>query len=256
MRNRLVIVASAPQKSGKTHFGLTAPAKKRGKRSGLGFFAIDQGDEGVIQKFQKEKEIYRCDMRVEIPRAGAKGYTQEQREKTADSANRLWEKFLERYEYALEHFRSIVIDTDTELWEIHRLARFGKLEQVMPHLYGIPNSEHRELFRMAYDTDVNLVILQKMKDEYVNDQYTGRLKAAGFKDAPYQAQVNVSLGRIRDDGGNVLFSATIDASTPETPWGGCRLNPDVEGMVLSQPDCDFKTLAMLVLPDSDEKDWE
>ncbi len=255
MRDRLIIVASAPQKSGKTHFGLSAPAKKRGKRAGLGYFAIDRGDEGVIQKFQKDKEIYRCELRVDIPRPSARGYSQAELDKTSENASRLWDKFLDRYNYALEHFRSIVIDTDTELWEIHRLARFGKLEQVKPHHYGIPNNEHRELFRMAYDTDVNLIVLQKMKDEYVDDKFTGRLKAAGFKDAPYQAQVNVRLGRLSDEAGGFLFSATIESSTKETPGGGCRLNPDVEGLVLTQPDCSFASLAQVVLPDSDEKDW-
>jgi hypothetical protein len=177
--------------------------------------------------------------------------------KTADSANRIWEKFLERYQYALEHYRSIVIDTGTELWELHRLARFGKLEQVKPHHYGPVNAEHRELFRMAYDTDVNLVYIQKMKDEYVNDQRTGRLKTAGFSDAPYQSQVNVRLGRVREEeSGTVLFSATVESSGPESPWGGCRLNPDAEGLIFTQPDCGFADVAQAILSDSDPKDWE
>lgn len=257
MSQRLILLASAPQKSGKTHFGLTAPAKKKGKRSGLGVFNFDIGLEGVVQKFQHDKEIHVCDCRLDIPRAGAKGWSQKEMEATADSANRIWEKFLDRYQYALEHFRSIVIDTGTELWELHRLARFGKLEQVKPHHYGPVNAEHRELFRMAYDTDVNLIYIQKMKDEYANDQRTGRLKSAGFSDAPYQSQANVRLGRIRDeDSGVVLFSATIDASSPENPWGGCRLNPEVEGLVFTQPDCSFSDVAQAILTDSNAKDWE
>lgn len=254
--NRMIVVAYKAQKSGGTHFGLTAPARKQGKKQGLGIFNFDMGLEHVVQKFQDRKEIYVCDCRLEIPRCGSAGYTQQQITDTADAATRIWEKFMDRYRMALDTYRSVVIDTGTELWELHRLSRFGKMEQVKPHHYGVPNGEHRELFRMANDAGVNLVYLMKMKDEYIDDKRTGGVQPSGFKDAPFQSQVNVHLHRVSDDDGKLSFAATVEPyDQKKTPYGGCRINPSVEGITFTEPDCSFADLAQMIIPDSEAGDW-
>ena len=72
------------------------------------------------------------------------------------------------YQWALAEpaVRTISVDTATELWELLRMARFGKLTQVMPYQYGPVNAEFRSLIRMAYASDKNLILLHKMRKVY------------------------------------------------------------------------------------------
>ncbi len=46
-----------------------------------------------------------------------------------------------------KEIKSIVIDTASEAWELVRLARFGKLTQVMPQHYGPVNTEFRDMIK-------------------------------------------------------------------------------------------------------------
>jgi len=56
-------------------------------------------------------------------------------------------------------FRTLIFDTGTEAWELCRMARFGKLAQVMPQHYTEVNSEFRALVKAAYERkDLNVFL--------------------------------------------------------------------------------------------------
>ena len=201
-----------------THFALTAPDP-------IFFINIDIGAEGVLDKFQAEgKRIYVYDVRV--PRTASK-----------DVYAPMWENLKKIFEKVYQAGAgTVVVDTDTEAFELARLAKFGKLSQVLPHNYVEVNNEYREILRLAYDSSMNSVFLHKMKAKYVNDKRTGEYEPSGFGDMEYNSQVNIITYREDTDEGTE-FSAFIK---------DCRHNPNVNGEWLKGEMCSFEFLLSII----------
>jgi hypothetical protein len=213
-RDRMILSISGLEKCGKTHFGLTAPGP-------IAMFSTDIGEEGVVEKFRdKDVQLLTLD-RVD--------------DNAADQAVEEWERFRKAYYWSLKdgHFRTLLVDTATEIWEMLRMARFGRLTQVMPYQYGPVNAEYRALIRDAYKYDKNLILLHKMKAKYVNDKRTAEWERSGFSDTGFLVQVNAQVYRY--DSGDFAIQV-IDS----------RKNPDLMGEELVGPLCNFDFLAQLV----------
>lgn len=224
---RLIISIAGLEKQGKTHFSLTAPGP-------IAFFSTDIGEEGVITKFN-DKEVYI----MSIDKID---------EDSAEQAPAEYARFKEAYKGMLRgtDVRTIIFDTATEIWEILRMARFGRLTQVMPYQYGPVNAEYRALIRDAYNYNKNLILLHKMKPQYINDKRTGEYDRAGFGDTGFLVQVNTQIYRYsQGDGGD--FALWIK---------DCRHNPDLVDEELSGPMCTFQFLASSIMPDVDPAMWE
>ncbi len=202
---RLIVSVGGQPKSGKTHFSFTAPEP-------IFLFNIDIGTEGVLEKFQQSgKQIYTYDLRV------PKGLKQE-------IYKTMWDGMRERLEMVYKVGKgSVVIDTTTEAYELCRLARLGKLTQVLPHNYTEVNNEWREVMRLAYDSQMSTVLIHKLKAVYINNQRTSGYEVAGFGEIGYLVQVNVTAFRETNADGGVLFGIQIDDS---------RKNPALCGTVL------------------------
>jgi len=215
---RLVVSLSGREKTGKTHFALTAPDP-------IIYFNVDIGTEGVVGKFQEQgKQVLIYDVRVP-------------RESTKDVYVPMWQDVKTRIHkaYALKS-GTVVWDTCSEIYELARLAHFGKLTQVMPHNYTEVNNEWRELLRIAYDAPVNSVFIHKVKPVWINNARTKDYEPAGFGEMDYLSQVN--LITYREDGeSGPEFSVYIK---------DCRQNPNIGGTVLRGPMCDFNFLLNLV----------
>ena len=201
-----------------THFALTAPDP-------IFFINVDIGTEGVLDKFQAEgKRIYVYDVRV--PRTASKDYYVP-----------MWENLKKIFEKVYQvGAGSVAVDTDTEVYELARLAKFGKLTQVMPQHYTEVNNEYREILRLAYDSVMNSVFIHKMKPKYIGNARTGEYEPSGFGDMAYQSQINVTMHR-EDSESGPEFSAFIE---------DCRHNPNVNGEWLRGPMCTFEFLLELV----------
>ena len=234
---RIIIALDGQEKCGKTHFALTAPAP-------IAVISTDVGLDGVVQKYQSDKEIWVAEFQVDMNELKGLGV-----ETAAKEARKTLAGIKKAYRDVLGEAKTIIWDTATEVWEIMRMAEFGKLDQVKPHHYGPVNSAYRSMLRMSYDNDyTNLVLLHKVKDEYVNDKTTGHKKRSGFSDTGFLVQVNGNCWKDRDPGIGVpdRFHMTIT---------DCRHNPEAEGMDLSGEDCSFPVLASLVFPETSPKDW-
>ena len=225
-KHRLIVAVDGVEKHGKTHFSLTAPGP-------IAVINLDVGHEGVVGKFCDNKHIEVSDYLVD-PRAEEVDY------------GALWERLKNDYYTALEDktFRTIVFDTATEVWDLLRLARFGKLTQIMPHKYTEVNTEYREMMRTAYSNDKNLVLLHKVKDEWVNDASTGRKIRAGFKDTGYLVQANVLA--YRDAANNNQFTIRVN---------DCRQNAFLKDFELAGEAATFPNLAATIFGD-DIANWE
>jgi hypothetical protein len=219
--DRLTVVVKGRWKQGKTNFALTAPAP-------IAHFNLDVGLEGVIEKFRRIKEIYTNDY----------SYRTETGVSTIAMATPIWNKLMTDYKYFLQQkeIRTIIIDTESEAFDLIRFARLGSLAlpREASYKYGPVNAEFNALLRLAFSSDKNLVLIKKMKDEYIKNERTGRDEPAGYKDTSYQIQVNLLAWR---DGMDGAFHLLIE---------DCRQNPDVAGMDLEGDMCHWDFLHGLV----------
>lgn len=222
-KRRLLVSVRGLEKTGKTHFSLTAPGP-------IAFFDLDMGTEGVVSKFQ------------------ALGKKILLNKVTPDMAETEWPRFKEAFRAALasRQIKTIVWDTETEVWELVRLCKFGKLTQVMPYHYGPVNNEYRKLLRETYDSGKNLILLHKMKPKYIDDKRTREYERAGFNDIGFIAQVNAIVYRDPTDEGGEFNLEILD----------CRQNSDAAGEVLLGEMASFPYLASLAFPDTNPGDWE
>jgi|SRR5581483_4087082 len=223
-RRRLIVSISGKPKEGKTHFSLTAPGP-------IAIQNIDDGLEGVAEKFISDKEIHEAKYAIGLP------MKQSECQKVYDQLINDYKAFL-----GSSHIRTIVHDTSTELWEIIRMNRLGKLAQVLPHNYAPANADFREMIRLAYQSDANLILLGKSKKEYINEQFSGKYIRAGFSDLEFLVQVVGDMSKLSDG----RFKLTVKS---------CRQNTSLEGKDFVGDDCNFLSLAKAVYPSSTTEEW-
>ena len=152
-------------------------------------------------------------------------------------------------------FRTMIWDTATEVWELCRLAAFGKLSQVMPHHYVEVNSEFRALVNMAYERrDLNAIFIHKVKKEYRTnaagkDNWTGKWERQGFGDMPYLVDCNLEhffQRQVQDPEGNVIVQ----------PQFGVRVLDSRHNMLAAVGSefmgdmCNFEMLGEVLFPDT------
>jgi hypothetical protein len=251
--HRLVVSVEALEGCGKTNFALTATAARPGR-----LHNFDVGLEGVINKFPMDRIIvapYKMPKIVGLDPQSA-----------SNIANVVWTQFTSDYDSIIsdqgkagngQSARTSVWDTATENWDLLRIARFGKMSQVMPHHYAPVNAENREQLRKAYDTDKNLILIHKLGAEWENTtnaagqekgRKTGRYERKGFSDIGFAVQVECRLWKEMptEIGKPPIFRMAIIK---------CRQNPNVEGQVLDGDNCRFGVLGMTVYPGSDPAEW-
>lgn len=225
---RMIISVCGEEKAGKNYFSFTFPAP-------IYVHSFDIGLEGTIDQFVAKKEIYVAEYELEIQPGQA-----EPRE-VAESATKLWDNFVGNYKDSLSSAGkgTVVIDTDSEVYELLRLSRFGKLTQILPHNYGPVNAEFRDVVRSAYDHQCNLFLIGRMADEWINDaagkgNKTGQRIRRGFGDLPYLTQINALCERVDREGGGSDFQAVIES---------CRFNPECNGATVGN---DYEALRLAV----------
>lgn len=232
---RLIIRVGALDKSGKTHFALTAPGP-------LGVLDMDRGLEGVIDKFIPHKKIFTKSF-LDMPN------------KTRDDYDERWKHFEGGFYELIEHkdIRSIIVDTDTESWEIARLAFLGKLTQIKSHHYAQVNAAYRKLVDAAFDSDKNVIFIARHKKQYVKKRgdsddtvWNGTYEAAGFTELPYLVQANLRSTLEVDDG----------EITSHIEFINCRQNMALKGEVLDGDLATFPWVASYIVEGTTPEDWE
>jgi hypothetical protein len=229
---RLVMDLSGEQKTGKNHFGFTAPGP-------IYEHSFDIGNEGVIEKFMNQKKIYVAEYELEIQPGDASD------REVAEAADKVWQQFTTNFLDGLSSCGSgtTLVDTGSEMWELLRIARFGRTSKIMPHNYGDLNKEMRLLVRETLNHSGSTIFLSQMKPEWENyvgsdgkekGRKTGRLERVGWKGMPFLVQLTASTNRVDKTDGGSEFTITVD---------DCRRNPDMNGLTLAN---DFDTLMMMV----------
>ncbi len=139
--------------------------------------------------------------------------------------------------------KTIIIDTHTEMWELIRLARFGKLAQVKPHHYGPVNAEWASIFKAFRKQEhVNIITIGHMREQYRNDKPTGIMEMAGQKKMAYMSDVVVRMERSPQ----LEFIAEV-----EKGWW----NAHVEGMEFYDEEITFPAI-MSMITETPEEEWQ
>ncbi len=233
---RLVMRVGGREKNGKTHFALTAPAPS-------GVLDMDRGLEGVIEKFADDKDIY------------VKSFRNMPATSQADHEAR-WDAFVKHHYTLLDDplIRSEIWDTDTEVWEMARLAYFGKLLQIKSHHYAEINSMFRKLIDDAFASNTNLILISRYKKQYVKKNKTsddsvwnGLYEAAGFNELASIVQVNLKAKLVQNGDGEPV--PTIEVIN-------CRQNMQMNGEVFEGDMATFSWVAANIIEGTSPEDWE
>jgi len=233
--SRLIIRIGGLAKSGKTHFALTAPDP-------ISIINADRGLEGVVEKFLATKEIHVTPNFRDMPF------------ETPDEQEKRWKELYDCYWSALKDTktRSIIFDTDTEAWEIARLALLGRLEKVPPLKYTELNRMFREMVDAAFTHDKNVIFICKYKKQYTSHgsddmgKWNGKYEPMGFNDLPYIVQVNLRSRLERVD----------DVLVPSVEIVNCRQNMQLMGEVFEGEMATFPWVASMIVDGTSPEEWE
>lgn len=232
------------ERNGKTDFSLTAPGP-------IGFIALDSNAENVAKKAQKRgKEIRFADFtkgKYAAPLVGkpSPNFHTDRWKAIHDAIHSLMED---------KSIRSIVVDTGTQLYEDIRLARLGKLVQVLPHQYGPVNDELRSLIQQLKHSGKHLIVTHKLGKEYKNDKWDGKsYERKGWSDMAFQCHMSLrhDCVMVKEEDENRLNEGHTTRPQFSTLIVDCNQNPLLKGIELYDDENTFLELAMKVYPDAD-----
>ena len=195
VKPRLALSIDAMDKSGKTHYALmTTPDP----------IVVVMTDPGTIAVIEKAVRAGRriagvLDLRYEGP---------ERRDGTT-ADKQTWQGWVDKwtlYEKAItatvanRQIRTIVKDTETEIWELCQLAHFGKMDKISPHLRVQCNNAYLATFSELYARDdLNVILIHQCKKEYKpnskgEDSWTGNYERAGMNKIGFQVDLVIRAG--------------------------------------------------------------
>lgn len=174
-----------------------------------------------------------------------------------------WRDFYADYKKSLANVdaRTVVLDGDSDSWELQRLAEFGKLTQIPPILYTTVNAARRAMIARAYDSGKIIIATNKLKKSYKTKykpdgqplvdssgkeirEWDGiNYDRQGFEDQDYLWQIQLRH----------LFNPA------KAEWGlrilKCKVDKHVVGLELWGGDCNFASLVEVCYPHVPASEW-
>lgn len=211
------------------------------------FQSTDNGTEGVIEPFQKQKEIYVIN------------YETSTDTQTQESAQEIVNKFITDYEYFVNNgIRTVVWDKEDQVYAIFKFAELGAPTDAPNNYYPLFQRFQR-LMNLAKSSSVNFGLIQGMKTPWVpkvntgtgargaTADTTGRRVRRGNPEVPEQVHINIEHVLKTNDEGKPEFWLNIGKS--RGPGGRDIQNRSFQFM-------EFSMLAQLMFPDTEEEDWK
>ena len=254
-RRRLMIGIDGLADTGKTEFALTFPPP-------ICALFIDQGYEHVIGRLNpppaRQQDI---DYRVfQLPQAGMSVSGASTQDDNQKAYKQIWSDFYANYILAISspRYRTVLVDGDSETWDLQRLAAFGKLTQVPPMEYTNVNQARRVLIRRGFDSGKNMAFTYRVGHEYEStvklnaagvpkevSERTGNYVRKGFADQDYIVQVQLRTQRRHTEAGT-QFGVEITK---------CKPDVDLIGMQLWGSDCCYRGIVQAIYPGANPADW-
>ncbi len=254
---RLMVGIDGLPDTGKTEFALTFPPP-------VCILFVDQGYESVVNKLNpppnRQKDV---DYKIfSLPQAGMNptgAGTASQKDAQAAYSS-IWNDFYANYVAAVSapKYKTVVIDGDSESWDLQRLAAFGKLTQVPPMEYTNVNQARRVLIRRGFDSHKNIAFTYRVGHEYEStikinargepkevSEKTGNYIRKGFADSDYIVQVQLRTMRQSTHRGTKFGIEVV------------KCKPDVEliGLQLWNDQCCYRGLVEAIYPGANPSDW-
>lgn len=238
---RLLVATDGWANTGKTEFALSAPGP-------IIWICVNRDFDGLLDN--SNPPATRCNdyalKVIQIPLPG-------QLEGAAEY-NKHWRAFYTEYMKALQNpdARTVILDGDSDTWELQRLAAFGKVTQVPSLMYPDVNAARKAMISRAWDSGKIVVSTNKLEHEYaskVNDKgkdvqvKTGNLRRQGFRDWEYLWGVH--LRHMRDPDTNKFGVQLLMA----------KADTSLAGIELWDQDCNMPTLLQTIYPQVPLEEW-
>lgn len=259
---RLIASIQGPVKAGKTRLALTA-------KKPIGLISIEiGGDEGVVDQFIPKGSdsfdgIQIAQIRMENPdypdrnsygtsKDGERDYNDAVSSAVSAVAASAMDRFYAAYYASLANFPTTVIDTGSDLWELHRLANFGRLEKIPTLAYTQLNKAMDKVIDDAFSYPGNVIFLHHLKEKwetFTNDKGkdqqrpSGIFEMAGYGGIKKKVQAVIELWKEdlppdttdEETGRLITFHASIIESRHSADATGMRFRNDFDfGDVCSQ----------------------
>jgi hypothetical protein len=234
-KQRLIARSAGEVGTGKTSFWLGAPGP-------ILVQSLDKGLEGVVEKVMRDtgKEI----------RVAEYDWTPTE-DLSQDEAIELRDRLIEDFEFAIQNFRTVIWDKETNIWELFRYAEFGEPNDA-PRNYPKLNQRYRKYVNMPKATGINFGCIQSLKDHWISKAKKDGSGMQGFNTGERIPQgfseldelVHIDLFHRYENG-----TFYLDVGKSRGPGG-----QDVQGQTFEN--LTFTEFAMLVFPDTTEEDWQ
>lgn len=221
--------------SGKSHFGLTAPAP-------IWVAAFDPHGMNRVSKDVKAGK----DIRISRYPFNPNEYKTEQ--DIRKSANEVWHRFTEDYAQALKNARSILWDREDMAYKLQRYSNWGGTSAA-PKDYEDLYIEYVGLIQGANAAGVNLGLLRGLKEKWISKYDATKGKMVGNNTGDMIAD---GMRKVPDHVDVMLFHRWDDTAKQYVVKIGKFTNPDFRSMELA---LDFPTMASAAYPDSDASTW-
>jgi hypothetical protein len=248
-QRRVLIGTDGPSNSGKTEFALSAP--------GPGIvICLDRGFDAMLDN-PNPPPTRRDDFAFKVIQAPLPTQA------TQTDYLAYWKAFYAEYVKALNNpdARTVVLDGDSDSWELQRLAEFGKLTQVPSILYANVNAARRAMIARAYDSGKIIIATNKIRKDYQPKLDAKGVVVVGGDGKPLREWDGKAYERQGFDDQDYLWSIQLrHLYRPEEPrWGvkitKCKPDPSVEGAELWGNECNMPFLLQNVYPNVPLKEW-
>jgi len=247
-----MIASEGPTNSGKSEFTLSAPGP------GI-FIALDRNYDGMLDNpnpppTRNQDDFLYVPVDVKLP-------TSVKQEEAMES----WKLYTRMLYAALDNpdARTVVIDGDSDSFELQTLAAFGKVAQIPQIMRTGLNAARRALIARCWDSGKIIIATNKLKRKYEN-QYNA--DGSPIMDVSKPGQIlrewdGVSYERQGFNDHDYLWQIQLKHlyDRDKKRWGvqilKAKANPQVEGEVLWGSLCNMPTLLETIYPHIDMAEW-
>jgi hypothetical protein len=257
---RVFGMSQAQEKQGKTHLASTLPGDTI-----IGLSNDPCTKDVMVQQCRKRGKRY---IHNSFLSKGELKTSVNRQQKAKDELKRLGDVLA--YVVDRPDWRSLLIDTGGGVYDLVRLARFGKLIQIPPHFYTDANEDMKGLIEpLKVRPDLNVWITHRMKKMYKKNEWDGKSwEAEAWGGMKYAADVIVEHNRTKDPTGVPVFNFTVlDCNVNAGETIGQTFSSRVPEYVAGADgveaptgqyfdECTIPVLASIMWPDAPPETWE
>jgi len=239
---RIALSLEALDKCGKSHWAIMTPPGP------LVVAMTDDGTEYVLRKAKAAGRPVAGVLDLHYTRPATIGKSQ-----ANETLQKEWREKWELFKNGMnavaadKSIRTVVRDTETEIWQLAQLAYFGRLTQIPQHLRTECNADYLRTFRVLYGReDLNIVLVHQLKKEYKPNSkgeadWTGKYERDGMNKIGFAVDLVLRAGW---DGNRRSFYTQVPTEQ------ATRFGADLAGKQWYGEESGFGYLGMELFPET------